>query len=139
MNRQEIDRIWTLLGKCRQGDEHLKDTDLKLAWELILEPYKYEDVKRAVVAHFRESKFWPDVGEITRFLPPLPEGERPTVTTEDTLEAERKARRIRRNLAKLNWDIASGLYQAAPDRVAKAKDWLSWFQKEYPNEAKEVL
>lgn len=72
MDRLDMDRIWTLLGKCRMGDAHLKDSSLKMAWALVLEPYTYEDVKQAVAAHFRVSKFWPDIGEIAQYLPDVP-------------------------------------------------------------------
>lgn len=89
MDTRGMDRIWTLLSKCRMGDEHLKDDALKKAWALVMEPYEYEDVKQAVAAHFRVSKFWPDVGEVTQFLPDVP-------TPKDLREQERYAKDLQR-------------------------------------------
>lgn len=72
MTPQDMDRVWSLLGYCRLDDPHLKDKALKAAWFLVLEPYAYNDVKQAVAAHFRVKRFWPEIGEITQYLPPVP-------------------------------------------------------------------
>lgn len=75
MNRQEMDKIWKLIGSLRFGDPRANDLTVKAAWGLVLEPYDYKAVMDAVLAHFRGSKYFPDVGEITRHLPPLPSRE----------------------------------------------------------------
>ncbi len=94
MESGDIDRVWALLGKCRLGDQHLKDVALKGVWALILEPYRYEDVKQAVAAHFRVSKFWPDVGEVTQYLPDVP-------TPKDLRERAKHSREIQNALGDL--------------------------------------
>lgn len=91
MDSREMDRIWTLLSKCRLGDAHLQDGDLKMAWLLVLEPYEYDDVKQAVAAHFRASKFWPDIGEIAQYLPDVP-------TPKDLRDQARNAEKMQRSI-----------------------------------------
>lgn len=91
MDSRDVDKIWALLGKCRLGDIHLQDKSLKVAWALVLEPYAYEDVKQAVVAHFRTSKFWPDIGEVTQYLPDVP-------TPNELRKQARQAERLRKAL-----------------------------------------
>lgn len=78
MTREDIDKIWALLAACRRGDPAIHDKNMKAAWFLVLEPYDYQDVKFAVVSHFRNSKYFPDVGEITQRLPRLPEQPSPS-------------------------------------------------------------
>lgn len=94
MDSRDMDRIWVLLSKCRLGDAHLRDGNLKMAWALVLEPYEYDDVKQAVAAHFRVSKFWPDIGEVTQYLPNVP-------TPKDLREQARHAKQIQQALLNL--------------------------------------
>lgn len=67
-----MNKLWALLGSCRRGDPAVRDKNLKAAWFLVLEPYEYQDVRSAVLTHFRSSKYFPDVGEITQHLPRVP-------------------------------------------------------------------
>lgn len=71
MTQEDMTKLWTLLASCRRGDPAIQDKNLRAAWSLVLEPYDYRDVREAVLAHFRQSKFFPDVGEITTRLPQL--------------------------------------------------------------------
>ena len=110
MDSRDMDRIWTLLSKCRLGDKHLEDGGLKQAWALVMEPYEYSDVKQAVAAHFRVSKFWPDVGEVTQYLPAVP-------TPKDLREQERIAKNLERSLRSME--------RAMKDRAQKSKEVTS--------------
>ena len=73
MTREDMGNLWKLLGVYRPGDKHLNDKTLRSAWFLVLEPYSVDDVRSAVADYFRGCKFWPDVTDIARRCPPLPE------------------------------------------------------------------
>lgn len=60
-----------MIGKYRRNDPRLKDKGLFKVWSLTLEPYRPEDVMRAVVEHFRESKHFPDPTDIAQRCPML--------------------------------------------------------------------
>lgn len=94
MTPQDMDKVWALLGRCRLGDPHLKDKTLKAAWWLVLEPYDYPDVREAIAAHFREKRFWPEVGEVTQHLPPVP-------SPAERRKRQRDAERMRRDLERI--------------------------------------
>lgn len=66
-----MDKLWKLLNACRHETRRTEDKTEKAAWYLVLKPYDYRDVRTAVVGHFRQSKYFPSVGEITTRLPPL--------------------------------------------------------------------
>ncbi len=65
MTKEDTDRLFDLLALYRPGDRHLEDRQHRSLWQFTLEPYAPEDVKQAVGAYFRESKFWPDPTDIT--------------------------------------------------------------------------
>ncbi|WP_394970211.1 hypothetical protein [Candidatus Allofournierella merdipullorum] len=65
MTREDIENLWKLLEVFRPNDRRLKDKRLKSAWLAVLEPYKPEDVKTAVIEYFRTSGYWPDVSDIS--------------------------------------------------------------------------
>lgn len=66
MTRDDIRDLWRFLALFRPGDRRVENQELKAVWALVLEPYDRDEVRAAVVAHFRESKYWPDVTDITR-------------------------------------------------------------------------
>ncbi len=72
MTKEEIRGIWNLLGTYRPGDKRLKDKELMTAWWITFEPYGAEEVRQAVISHFRRKRFVPDIKESTDLLPPLP-------------------------------------------------------------------
>ena len=74
MTTQEMNEIWRLIGFYRQGDKRFQDKELLKAWYAVLRVYDVEEVKDAVVEHFRNSSFFPDVTEITARLPQRTEG-----------------------------------------------------------------
>lgn len=69
MTKDDTRQLWKLLEIFRPGDKHLKNPQLLSAWALVLEPYRPEDVRKAVAQYFRTSHFWPDVTEIARLCP----------------------------------------------------------------------
>ncbi|MEG2000531.1 MAG: hypothetical protein RR053_03945 [Evtepia sp.] len=69
MTRNEIDKIFDLLGVYRTNDQHLQDKRLRSAWFLTLKPFEAKDVQEAVGAYFRKKQFWPDVTEIALLCP----------------------------------------------------------------------
>ena len=69
MTREDIENLWRLLEVFRPNDRRLKDKRLKSAWMAVLEPYKPEDVKTAVIEYFRMSGYWPDVSDISMRCP----------------------------------------------------------------------
>lgn len=69
MTREDTDRLFALLAIYRPNDPHAEDNTLRSAWALVLEPYAPDDVRAAVAAYFRESKYWPDVTDIASRCP----------------------------------------------------------------------
>lgn len=66
MTREETGKLFTLLKQFFPNRNFT--AQMSLAWELALEPYAYEEVKNAVVAHVRKSKFFPDIADLTAGL-----------------------------------------------------------------------
>lgn len=73
LTRKDIDDLFDLLAIFRKNDPHLNQESLRYAWLLVLYPYERHDVREAVGAWFRKSKYWPDPAEIAALCPPLPE------------------------------------------------------------------
>lgn len=101
MTNDEMNQIWAMLAMYRPKDRRLKDKGLKDLWSLTFEPYSFEEVQAAVVAHFREYKFFPTPPEITArcTLPAGAGGQRPSSGSGATApqpgspgEADRRAR-----------------------------------------------
>lgn len=76
MTKTEMNEAWRLIGTYRKGDQRLKDRQLLEAWYLALAPYRFEDVRDAIVARFRKNNYWPDPSEITKELPPIQKEDR---------------------------------------------------------------
>lgn len=92
MTKQDMDGLWKLLGIYRPKDPRLEDKTLKAAWLLVLEPYDPADVKSAVAAYFRGSKYWPDPSDITTRCPPPPEQDAVLERPASTGRADTKVR-----------------------------------------------
>lgn len=73
LTKKDIDDLFDLLAIFRKNDQHLNQEDLRYAWLLVLYPYERHDVREAVGAWFRKSKYWPDPAEIASLCPPLHE------------------------------------------------------------------
>lgn len=64
----ELDRFFDLYQQFWPNKKISKN--MRLAWGMALEPFPYEDVKAAAVAHARKNKFPPDVSDLTAGLMP---------------------------------------------------------------------
>lgn len=71
LTRKDIDDLFDLLAIFRPNDAHLADRRLRAAWLLALSPYSRDDVREAVGAWFRKSKYWPEPAELAALCPPL--------------------------------------------------------------------
>ena len=63
MTKGETAKLFLLLGQFYPNKR--PTTEQRLAWELALEPYAYEDVRAAAIAYARERKFFPDLADLT--------------------------------------------------------------------------
>jgi len=66
MTRDETGRLFTLLRQFYPNRSVTQE--MRLAWEIVLEPYGYDEVKAAAVAYVRKSKFFPDIADLTKDL-----------------------------------------------------------------------
>lgn len=66
MTKDETGKLFTLLKQFYQSKNIT--AEMRLAWELVLEPYSYADVKAAAVAYVRKNKFFPDIADLTAGL-----------------------------------------------------------------------
>lgn len=76
LTREDINDLFNILAAYRRNDPNLQDKSKKAAWFLSLRPYEKADVKEAIGAWFRHSKYWPEPAEIAALCPPLPEEKR---------------------------------------------------------------
>lgn len=67
MTKEETGKLFTLLEQFYPNTQ--KGRIAKAAWELALEPYRYEDVKAAAIDYVRSGKFFPDLADLTAGLP----------------------------------------------------------------------
>lgn len=65
MTKDEMKQIWAVLAMYRPRDRKLKDPQLKALWLETFQPFSYEEVRAAIVAHFRETRYFPHIPEIT--------------------------------------------------------------------------
>lgn len=63
MTKTETGKLFSLLEQFYPNAQ--KSRNARAAWELALEPYRYEDVKAAAVAYVRHGKFFPDLADLT--------------------------------------------------------------------------
>lgn len=70
MDSNDVKKLWALLAELypRQPQEGTK-TRLA-AWALALEPYDYDAIRDAALAHARKNAYYPSISEITQELPP---------------------------------------------------------------------
>ena len=70
MNKEDRQKIYTLLSKYFPNARQLKDPATLTAWGLVLGKYPYDDVKNAVIEYVARNKFFPDIADITGSLTP---------------------------------------------------------------------
>lgn len=68
MDKEERQRIYTLLSKFYPNAKQLKDRATLTAWGLALEDFPYEDVKKSVLDYATRNKYFPDLADITGSL-----------------------------------------------------------------------
>lgn len=73
LTQKDVDDLFGILAAYRKNDPNLRDKATKAAWLLSLKPYEKADVKEAIGAWFRKSKYWPEPAEIAALCPPLPD------------------------------------------------------------------
>lgn len=66
MTKDETGKLFTLLKQFYPNKSVTQE--MRLAWEIVLEPYSYDDVKAAAVAYVRKNKFFPDIADLTAGL-----------------------------------------------------------------------
>lgn len=71
MTKNEVEKLFNLLTSYFSGAKQLNENlaNTKLAWDIALEPYRWEDVREAVISYARVNKFFPRVADITELFP----------------------------------------------------------------------
>ena len=70
MEKQDTRRLFSLIKTIYPNAKQQSRTTADLeAWTLVLAPWDYEDVKKAVIVRARENRFYPDVYELAALLP----------------------------------------------------------------------
>lgn len=64
MDRKDIGRLFNLMRKLYPNASRFSDNDTMLAWQLVLEPFGYEEIKAAAVAYARAYPHPPDPHEL---------------------------------------------------------------------------
>lgn len=65
MDKDERQKIYTLLSKYYPNARQLKDKHTLLAWGYALQRFPYEAVKNAVIDYATGNKYFPDLADIT--------------------------------------------------------------------------
>ena len=97
MTQNEFDRVWRLFETLFPAAAKKKSENERAVWRVGLEPYGMQDVTDAVMNYARQSKFFPDLADITAPLPRQPSAR----------EIERRRRDFER-LRKLHEQILRG-------------------------------
>ena len=69
MTQNEFDRVWRLFEILFPAAAKKKSENERAVWRVGLEPYGMQDVTDAVMKYARQSKFFPDLADITASLP----------------------------------------------------------------------
>lgn len=101
LTREDIDDLFGTLAIFRPKDPHLSSKKLRTAWHMALSPYERGDVREAVGAWFRQSKYWPEPAEIAALCPPLPEKKQAAPPAEPEAQDVQKRLARWRTLAEL--------------------------------------
>ena len=68
MDREDMDRLWTLLSTVWSRAPQIGDRKLRQAWTLALEPFSYGQIRSAAAEYIRNNKFFPDICDITALV-----------------------------------------------------------------------
>ena len=69
MEKQDIMKLLTLLGTIYPNVKKPKGEAVVEAWFLVLEPWSYEDAKKAVILRARDNIYFPNPSELVPYLP----------------------------------------------------------------------
>lgn len=74
MTKPEMKKLFDLLTAYFPGAKQVKANleNTKLAWGIALEPYRWDNVRWAVVSYAISNKFFPDLADITALCPEMP-------------------------------------------------------------------
>ena len=64
MDKKDIGRLFNLMKKLYPNASRFSDNDTMLAWQLVLEPFGYEEIKAEAIAYARAYKQPPDPHEL---------------------------------------------------------------------------
>ena len=64
MDKKDIGRLFNLMKKLYPNASRFSDNDTMLAWQLVLEPFGYEEIKAEAIAYARAYKHPPDPHEL---------------------------------------------------------------------------
>ena len=70
MDREERQRIYTLLAQFYPKAKPLQSKETLTAWGMVLERYDYEAVKASVLDYAAKSRFFPNLSDLTAGLTP---------------------------------------------------------------------
>lgn len=69
MEKQDITKLLTLLETIYPNVKKPKGEAVVEAWFLVLEPWSYEDAKKAVILRARDNIYFPNPSELVPYLP----------------------------------------------------------------------
>lgn len=70
MDKRETTRLFRLLQALYPKSDKFNEETTMLAWQLVLEPFAYEDIKAAAIERARRYSFPPDPNELCEGLMP---------------------------------------------------------------------
>ena len=69
MDKSEVKKLWALLAELYPRQTQAATPERLGAWAMALEPYSYEQIRGAALAHARRNQYYPSVAELTDHLP----------------------------------------------------------------------
>ena len=79
MTKNDVEKLFNLLDILHPAGKKPRDPATIAAWQMVLEPFDYDQVKQAAVTHARQNRYSPEPAEIVANIPvpePTPEAER---------------------------------------------------------------
>lgn len=69
MDSNDVKKLWALLAELYPRQPQTGTKERLAAWMLALEPYDYDAIRDAALAHARKNAYYPSISEITQELP----------------------------------------------------------------------
>lgn len=97
MDSNDVKKLWALLAELYPRQPQTGTKERLAAWMLALEPYDYDAVRDAALAHARKNAYYPSISEITQEIPRFGAerekiAEKPEKTTTQPFSVSRYAR-----------------------------------------------